>query len=57
MLLYYSSLSRTWSQLSFQDAVILAQEINKNLALRMDIGEYRYLRHYERSQKQRQSKC
>lgn len=37
--------------LGFQDAVILAQEINKNLALRMDIGEYRYLRHYERCQK------
>ncbi|OOS01741.1 FAD-dependent 2-octaprenylphenol hydroxylase [Canicola haemoglobinophilus] len=37
--------------LGFQDAIALAQEINKNLELGVDIGEYRYLRHYERWRK------
>ncbi|MBN6710973.1 FAD-dependent monooxygenase [Haemophilus haemoglobinophilus] len=37
--------------LGFQDAIALAQEISKNLELGVDIGEYRYLRHYERWRK------
>lgn len=37
--------------LGFQDAAALAQEIQKNLALGVNIGEYRHLRHYERWRK------
>ncbi len=37
--------------LGFQDVISLAQEIEKNLSMNMDIGEYRYLRHYERWRK------
>ncbi|QLB12311.1 2-octaprenyl-3-methyl-6-methoxy-1,4-benzoquinol hydroxylase [Bisgaardia hudsonensis] len=37
--------------LGFQDAIALAQEIHKNLASAVDIGEYRYLRYYERWRK------
>lgn len=33
--------------LGFQDALALTQEIQKNLENGVDIGEYRYLRHYE----------
>lgn len=37
--------------LGFQDVISLAQEIEKNLSMNVDIGEYRYLRHYERWRK------
>ncbi len=37
--------------LGFQDVISLTQEIEKNLSMNMDIGEYRYLRHYERWRK------
>mgnify|MGYP003598750796 FL=1 len=37
--------------LGFQDVISLAQEIKKNLSMNVDIGEYRYLRHYERWRK------
>ncbi|MFQ1047998.1 FAD-dependent monooxygenase [Avibacterium paragallinarum] len=37
--------------LGFQDAQLLAQEIEKHFVLGLDIGEYRYLRYYERSRK------
>lgn len=37
--------------LGFQDAVDLASCIQKNLQLGLDIGEYRYLREYERQRK------
>lgn len=37
--------------LGFQDVIRLAQEIEKNLSMNVDIGEYRYLRHYERWRK------
>lgn len=37
--------------LGFQDAAALAQEIKKNHQAGLDIGEYRYLRHYERWRK------
>ncbi|PJG83206.1 FAD-dependent monooxygenase [Caviibacterium pharyngocola] len=37
--------------LGFQDARCLSQEISKNLAQGVDLGEYRYLRYYERSRK------
>lgn len=37
--------------LGFQDAVSLAQNIKTNLAQHLDIGEYRYLRSYERTRK------
>lgn len=37
--------------LGFQDVISLTQEIEKNLNKNVDIGEYRYLRHYERQQK------
>ncbi|TNG91640.1 FAD-dependent 2-octaprenylphenol hydroxylase [Pasteurellaceae bacterium USgator11] len=37
--------------LGFMDAMALAQEIEKNLQQHLDIGELRYLRHYERWRK------
>ncbi len=37
--------------LGFQDVISLTQEIEKNLSMNVDIGEYRYLRHYERWRK------
>ncbi|TNH00782.1 FAD-dependent 2-octaprenylphenol hydroxylase [Testudinibacter sp. TR-2022] len=37
--------------LGFMDAMALAQEIEKNLQQHVDIGELRYLRHYERWRK------
>ncbi|MDO5652202.1 MAG: FAD-dependent monooxygenase [Moraxella sp.] len=37
--------------LGFMDAMALAQEVEKNLLHGMDIGELRYLRHYERWRK------
>ncbi len=37
--------------LGFQDVISIAQEIEKNLSMNVDIGEYRYLRHYERWRK------
>lgn len=37
--------------LGFQDVLLLAKEISKHFALGLDIGEYRYLRTYERYRK------
>ncbi len=37
--------------LGFQDVISITQEIEKNLSMNVDIGEYRYLRHYERWRK------
>ncbi|VGM95843.1 2-octaprenyl-3-methyl-6-methoxy-1,4-benzoquinol hydroxylase [uncultured Avibacterium sp.] len=37
--------------LGLQDALLLAQEIEKHFALGLDIGEYRNLRYYERTRK------
>lgn len=37
--------------LGFQDVSLLAKEISKHFALGLDIGEYRYLRTYERYRK------
>lgn len=37
--------------LGFQDAVALAKQIQQNLAKGLDIGNYRYLRSYERQRK------
>ncbi|MCW9717400.1 FAD-dependent monooxygenase [Avibacterium sp. 21-599] len=37
--------------LGLQDALLLAQEIEKHVALGLDIGEYRNLRYYERTRK------
>ncbi|MGC7559163.1 FAD-dependent monooxygenase [Pasteurella sp. PK-2025] len=37
--------------LGFQDALALAKNIKQNLSQDLDIGEYRYLRSYERSRK------